>query len=167
MGSWKRVVYQAVGAAVGLQVLMNVLYLLIPFTLTVVEFNLVVLSADTSFLALYYGIRAYVYAASATERVVGSAKELMGTSFVESLIAVGRKLEAKYRGLTPEQKERLAKLLDRAADFGFDRLIDLVEGGPKRRPKRITIETALVQAEGVKEDQKRKKEVIKGWSGTM
>lgn len=143
-----RLVVKTVALLMGGELFFTALYLVVPPEWqAMVLFQGVLWSETTSIGALYYALkvaREYYNAEARLKMRLGDAKELVGTSFVDSLVAVGKKLENKYRSLTPEQKEKLAKLLDRGVDFGFDRLAGLIEGQPKRRPKRINVQTAKV-----------------------
>ena len=131
----QRIALQAVVAVVTLQILMNLLYLFFPvWALSFYEWNLLVISADTSFLALYYA----VYAIWRYDAVIDAAKEeidrRLGRTFIGELAKVVERAERRYEELNPKQREKLIRLLGRGIDYGFAKLEEIHTRPPGLNP---------------------------------
>lgn len=135
-----RLVIQAITAVVGLQAIMNVLYVLLPiWSLTIYEWNMLVISSDTSFLALYYAL----YAIWTYDVVVDTAREeileRLGVPFVKSLMELGRKVDKRWSQLTPEQQASILKKTDIIADKLFSSLSKEIPKPERKKVKTMRV----------------------------
>jgi hypothetical protein len=133
----QRLVLQAITAVVGLQAIMNVFYIMLPiWSLTIYEWNMLVISSDTSFLALYYAL----YAIWTYDVVINTAREeiysRLGIPFIQSLVEFGKKIDNRWSQLTPEQQTSILKKTDMIADRLFSSL-----GKETPRPERKKVKT--------------------------
>ena len=128
----QRLVLQAITAVIGLQITMNIIYIVFPiWSLTIYEWNMLVISSDTSFLALYYAL----YAIWTYDTVIDTAREevytRLGVPFIQNLAEFGKKLDKRWSELTPEQKASILNRTDIIVDKIFSSL-----GKETPKPKR-------------------------------
>ena len=99
---------------------MNILYLAFPmWSLTLYEWNLLVISADTSFLALYYAIYAIWHYDAMIDKAKEEVKARVGLGMIGRLGDVLEKANRRFMDLKPKQRENLIRLLERGMDYGF------------------------------------------------
>ena len=131
----QRIALQAVLAVIALQIIMNVLYLTFPvWALTLYEWNLLVISADTSFLALYYAIYAIWHYDAMIDRAKEEVKARVGSGVMGKLGNVLEKADRRFMELNPKQREKLIRLLDRGIDYGFAKLEEIGTRPPGFNP---------------------------------
>jgi len=135
----QRLVAQAIIAVVGLQVVMNVLHFALPiWSLNVYEWNMLVISSDTSFLALYYAL----YAIWTYDVVINTAREeiysRLGVPFIKSLVEFGRKVDKRWAELTPEQQASILNRTDKIIDRVFSSLSKEIPKPERKKVRQMT-----------------------------
>jgi hypothetical protein len=120
-------VIQAVMFVTGGQIFMNVIFVLYPrWTLTLLEWNMLVFSSVTSVAAVYYALFAYWHSEVLVETTVETSKreiyDRLGVPFIKSLIEFGRKVDNRWSQLTPEQQTSILNKADVIVDRVFSSL---------------------------------------------
>ncbi|MBA7669731.1 hypothetical protein ES703_77864 [subsurface metagenome] len=135
----KQMVVQALAFIASGMIVMNILFVA-PFcswSLTLVEWNMLVFSSTTSVAAVYFVLlgswRYYDWIDLAKEEI----HERLGIPFIRNLADFGKRLDERFVKLTPEQRERVLNLIDKIVDRGFDRISELAEPRPKPERKKI------------------------------
>jgi len=125
----QRLVLQAMVAVIGLQAIMNLIYLTLPiWSLTIYEWNMLVISSDTSFLALYYALYAIWTYDVVIDTARGEILDRLGVPFIKSLVEFGKKVDKRWSQLTPKQQASILNKTEVIIDKVFDSL-------GKERPK--------------------------------
>jgi hypothetical protein len=121
--------------------------LLLMAGVNVINFN-IVMSGWTSLgslaLADYLAVE-YFKAQLALRRTKKEVETRLGSDGIDRLVNILAKAEARFNAFAPEQRARMLDMLEKGVDLALDYLDDLSRGrSPRRRPRRIVIETAKV-----------------------
>lgn len=128
----QRVVLQAATAVTALQIVMNVIYFAFPiWTLSTAEWNMLVISSNTSFLALYYALYAFWHYEVAIDTAKDEIYSRLGVPFIKNLAEFGKKVDKRWSELTPEQRASILNKTDMIVDKVFNKL-----GEEKPKPER-------------------------------
>lgn len=135
----KQMVVQALAFIASGMIIMNILFV-VPFcawSLTWVEWNMLVFSSVTSVAAVYFVLlgswRYYDWIDLAKEEI----HERLGIPFIRNLADFGKRLDERFAKLTPEQRTRVLSLIDKTVDRGFEKISELAEPRPKPKRKKV------------------------------
>jgi len=134
----KRLVFRALLGLLSFHVAMNVLYFLFPvWSLNWAEWNMLVVSADTSIGAIYYSVKAYYMFNKAAYEAKTATERRLGGDALARLSEIAARVDEKISSMPPEQRERLLRMLDRGVDLLLGYLDKLSErdsrAGVRRR----------------------------------
>lgn len=132
----KQMVVQAAVFIITGQVLMNILFVVTPlWTLTWVEWNMLVFSSVTSVAAVYFALYGYWRYYAWTDAAKDEIYERLGVPFIKNLVEFGKKLDKRWGELTPGQRANILSRIDTVAEKVFERLSDT--GKPKPKLKEV------------------------------
>lgn len=107
------------------------------WTFNLIEWNILILGGYTSVGALYLALKTRYSVYSMIDMAKAEIYERLGITFVSRLVEVGQKLDMRFAGLSPKQRESIIELVSRTADVGFDKLKELTQPRPPPPRKKI------------------------------
>lgn len=134
----KQMVVQAVIFILTGQTLMNILFAAFPFwTLTLVEWNMLVFSSVTSVAAVYFALYGYWRYYAWTDAAKDEIYDRLGIPFIRNIAKLGKRIDERFSKLTPEQRTRVLNVIDNFLYRSFDKINDMAEPKPKPKRKKV------------------------------
>ena len=141
-----RLIVKTLALLVGGDLFLTWLYLVVPPGLqNMVILQGIIWSATTSVGAIYYALKIAREIYNKEAMLKKAISDKLGSNVVQRLGELAIKVDNQLSKLSPEQRGKLMELAEKGVDLVFGYLEDLSSGKiPKRKPRRIVIETARV-----------------------